>query len=454
MTNFPIGGNITRHVKVWEKLTSDPWILSVVRGLKLHFWTTPVQEVEPRPFNLSKDQRETFNRSVSELLEKEVIERTGEEQGQFISNIFVRPKPNGKVRLILDLTELNKFLVLQHFKLDNLDTALNMVEADCSMATIDLQDAYFTVGIHPDYRKFLKFRWGGQLYRFKAVPMGLACAPYVFTKLLRPVFSQMRSKGRQCFCYLDDVFVAETTAEKCKETAREVYNVLKDLGFKIQDQKSQLNPEKVVKFLGFLIDSIKMEVYLPPDKVIKIVEVCKSALDRGGGTIQEIASVVGLMNAYAKAVDYGDNHIKKLEIEKIRALKREGDNFKSLMSVSAQGKKDLRWWISQADKSVRKIGTRSPIATLITDASNLGWGAVFKQETAQGKWTEKEEGWHINEKELLAVLFGLKTLVHNLENCTLRVLSDNMTTVNYVNKMGGGKVPQMQYDSVSYLVVV
>lgn len=215
------------------------------------------------------------------------------------------------MRLILDLMELNKFLVLQHFMLESLDTAIWMVKRNAFMSTIDLQDAYFTVEVHPSYRKFLKFRWDSKLFQFKAVPMGLACAPYIFTKLLVPLFTHLREEGCQCFCYLDDVFITEDTRELCRASTMQVKSWFQRLGFKIQEEKSQFEPEKVVKFLGFLLDSIKMQVYLPSDKIGKMSRLCTKLLDKRSGTIQEVASVVGLMNSYAKAIDYGENHMKK-----------------------------------------------------------------------------------------------------------------------------------------------
>lgn len=413
-----------------------------MKGFKLPFWGLPRQVREPRPFNLSEDQRAVFQEAVSDLLKKGVIEESTEEDGQFISNIFVWPKPNGKIRLILDLTELNKFLILQHFKLENLDTALWMVRENSFMSTIDLQDAYFAVKICGEDRKFLKFRWNSKLYQFRAVPMGLARAPYIFTKLLVPLFASLREKSCQCFCYLDDVFITENSKEKCENSTLLVASWLRRLGFKVHEAKSQFQPQKVVKFLGFLIDSVKMQVYLPPEKIEKMTRLCATLMSKGGGTIQEVASVVGLMNSYAKAVDYGDNHIKKLEIEKVKALKISRGNFGSHMSISEKGRKDLVWWYNNADKVVRKIETKSPRVTLSTDASNTGWGAVLKDNTAQGKWTDIESTWHINEKELLAVLFGLKCLANTVEGEVIRVLSDNTTTVRYINKMGGVRSPR------------
>lgn len=278
---------------------------------------------------------------VQELFQKGVIERWSEERGQFISNIFVRPKPSWKVRLILDLTELNKFLILQHFKLNNLETALHMVREGCFMATMDLQDAYFEVGFHKSFRKYLKFRWQNELWQFKGVPMGLACAPYIFTKLLRPVFTNFREKGKQCFYYLDDVFISVTSPEKCRDTTLSVRDTLQSLGFKIQEEKSQMSPGRIMKFLGFIIDSIGMKVYLPTDKVQKMQTLCKKILKREKNYIYQVASAVGLMNSYAKAIDYGENHFEKLEI---RALKIVRGSYEKEMEASREGRKDLVWW--------------------------------------------------------------------------------------------------------------
>lgn len=104
--------------------------------------------------------------------------------------------------------------------------------------------------------------------------------------------------------------------------------------------------------------------------------------------------------------------------------------------------KDLKWWIENVNKGVRKMEVKTPSLTLITDTSNTGWGAVLGGATAQGRWTQLESSWFINEKELLAVLFGLKCLARDVSKTVIRVLSDNTTTVMYINKMGGVRSPR------------
>ena len=42
--------------------------------------------------------------------------------------------------------------------------ALKLITSGCCLATIDLKDVYYSVTIHTDYTKYLKFFWKGQLY--------------------------------------------------------------------------------------------------------------------------------------------------------------------------------------------------------------------------------------------------------------------------------------------------
>ena len=75
----------------------------------------------------------------------------------------------------------------QHFKMDNIHTVLDLVSPDNFLASADHRDAYYTVPIHQEDRKYLQFIVNGQYWQFKALPNGLSTAPRLFTKLLKPV---------------------------------------------------------------------------------------------------------------------------------------------------------------------------------------------------------------------------------------------------------------------------
>ena len=61
-----------------------------------------------------------------------------------------------------------------------LQSILKLVTPECYMATIDLKDAYYTVPIVEDHRKYFWFCWGNKTYQYTcffqmACRLPLAC---------------------------------------------------------------------------------------------------------------------------------------------------------------------------------------------------------------------------------------------------------------------------------------
>ena len=104
--------------------------------------------------------------AVEDCLETGVIEKTKNSEGEYIFNIFVRPKKDGSYRLILNLKHLNQFAEYHHFKMENLKSAIYLMSPNCYTATIDLKDAYYSVSVEKDNRKNLRFLWNNQLFQF------------------------------------------------------------------------------------------------------------------------------------------------------------------------------------------------------------------------------------------------------------------------------------------------
>ena len=109
------------------------------------------------------------------------------------------------------------------------------------------------------------------------------------------------------------------------------------------------------------------------------------------------------------------------------------------MTLSAQAKTELTWWIDNVLPASTPISHGNPDLTLTTDASNLGWGAVCGDTSTEGFWSLEEQGNHINFLELKAVLLGLKSLCSAFSKKHVLIQSDNTTAVAYINAMGGIK---------------
>ena len=118
------------------------------------------------------------------MLTKGVVEVTTPEQYQFLSNIFVRPNPENKHRMILNLKELNKCVRFLHFKMENLKDIKHLLQKGDFLIKIDLQDAFWSVPVSRASRKLMRFEWENTLYEFRTLAFGLGPAPWVFTKMM------------------------------------------------------------------------------------------------------------------------------------------------------------------------------------------------------------------------------------------------------------------------------
>ncbi|XP_067398957.1 uncharacterized protein [Emydura macquarii macquarii] len=81
-----------------------------------------------------------------------------------------------------------------------------------------------------------------------------------------------------------------------------------------------------------------------------------------------------------------------------------------------------------------------PSVTLITDASDRGWGAhISHDQGTQGLWSLEERALHINVRELRAVRLACKAFLHFLRGSVVRVLTDNTAAMFYMNRQGGAR---------------
>lgn len=63
------------------------------------------------------------------------------------------------------------------------------------MISLDVQDAYFHILVHPDLRKYLRFVFEDQIFQFRALCFGLLTAPQVFTRVLAPLAGWLHLAG-------------------------------------------------------------------------------------------------------------------------------------------------------------------------------------------------------------------------------------------------------------------
>lgn len=425
----------------WCKITSDSFILDIVEHCHLNINVNEVDYLclEDVEYNFSLTEQVILSQEISKLLDLKVIRETKRRTDQIISPVFLRKKKDGGYRMVLNLEKLNKHIPYQHFKMENFEQAIRLVNKGDYLASVDLKHAYYSVKIAEEQQKYLCFKWQGKVFQFTCLPNGISEGPRLFTKLMKPIFATLRERGFTITSFIDDTLMCSASFSGCLDCIHSTVELLMKLGFCVNVEKSVLMPTKSIEYLGNVIDSEKMIVTLPVRRKERILLGCRQLISKTHDRIREVARVIGLLVAAIPAVELGKLHYRNLESAKITALERSCGNFDKQMLITDVMKIDLMWWIEHVETQHRRIIHPGTEIVLYTDASDLGWGGCLYHQSVNGRWTEEEIRLHINARELKAVFFTLKSFAKEIRGKHIKVFCDNTTAVNYINEMGGTK---------------
>jgi hypothetical protein len=134
----------------------------------------------------------------------------------------------------------------------------------CFFGSIDLKDAFFSIPVKETSRKYLRFTWNDKLYQFKCLAQGLNTCPRIFTKIMKCVFSTLRKQGHcnTAYMYIDDSLLIGETYDDCKVNIQDTVKLCDRLGLTIHSEKSVSIPTRKIQYLGFILNSNKMNCEL------------------------------------------------------------------------------------------------------------------------------------------------------------------------------------------------
>ncbi len=138
-------GSVSRCYKKWKTITKDPWILNLVKGYKIEFKWDPYQEIRPQPLRLNAQSQKMLDDAFAEFLDLGIIEPCDFNEYGFYSTLFPIAKKDKSARIIFNLSDLNWFIDAEHFKMDTVKKAIELITPGAYFASVDMKHAYFSV---------------------------------------------------------------------------------------------------------------------------------------------------------------------------------------------------------------------------------------------------------------------------------------------------------------------
>ncbi len=119
-------------------------MLNIVKGYRIEFDSTPYQTFRPRPLRLENNSQNQLDEALQEFLRLGIIVPCDYDEDGFYSTLFPIAKRDKSAHIIFDLSNLNWFVKYDHFKMDTVKQAIELITKDCYFASVDFKHAYYS----------------------------------------------------------------------------------------------------------------------------------------------------------------------------------------------------------------------------------------------------------------------------------------------------------------------
>eukprot|EP00170_Pyropia_yezoensis_P006372 contig_25952_g6393 len=246
------------------------------------------------------------------------------------------------------------------------------------------------------------------------MPFGLKVAPFIWTKVCRPVVQQLRADGFRIVIYVDDFGGAPPTLKSgpaaktnVERAASRVRCLLRDLGLMLHPTKGELNGVDSLPLLGFTIDTRRQLFLLQPTRSRKIMGMASALLahakaHRRWVRHSALRTLCGVAVSTHLAVPETRFRLRSL----YTVMRDHLEPSSRRVRLGRQAQQDLTYWsrLTVRAEGGRALWPREPDSTMETDASATGWSATwYGLVPAQGFHSSRRRGLHINLLEVGAV---------------------------------------------------
>lgn len=214
---------------------------------------TPIYQ---KPYPITNRDLPGTNKEATRLLNRGIIEPM--EHGEWNNPVIVVPKPDGRVRLVLDGRMLNKLTVPDRALQFDIERVLSRIGKAVYISTIDLNDAFLQLPLSKDSQKYTRFTLPtiGSFCFTRMVP-GLTSAPASLARLVYRMFKA--DEIPELLVYADDFIIITETWERHLEVLKLVAERFKEFELVVSRTKSYF-AMKQVRWLGQVLNKDGLQI--------------------------------------------------------------------------------------------------------------------------------------------------------------------------------------------------
>ena len=319
----------------------------------------------------------------------------------------------------------------------------------CKIAKSDMKSAFRNLGIKPEHWKYLvmkaKSPIDGKTYYFvdKCLPFGasISCTHFQrFSNAIRHIV-QYRTK-KQLVNYMDDFLFTALLKLLCNNQVREFLRICEIIAFPVSLEKTFWASTKLT-FLGLLIDTVKQCVYIPLDKICKVVNLMESILQKKSAnvTLNQLQKICGFLNFLGRCIIPGRAFTRRLYTYTTNVNLKPHHHIR----VNNEMREDLSMWLTFLlhpsvfcrpflDFSSWIIADE---VDMYSDASGkIGLGALCGSSWTHKLWSQDffyQKKPSIEYLELYGITTAVLLWINRFKNRRVIIFCDNKSIVDMIN---------------------
>ncbi|KAA6355941.1 MAG: putative reverse transcriptase, partial [Streblomastix strix] len=178
-----------------------------------------------------------------------------------------------KVRTTQVFYSCKEELAPQPFKMEDVKVVKQIILWLDYAVTLGIHSAFSHVPVDQELTPYLAFSFMEETYAYIAMPFSIKHAPKTFHKLMRPIISYIGTNFNQrSVVYCDDLLLFDQDQTILKAKSAQVLLFLRNLGWIINENKSNLEPGQTFKFLGWMFDTVNITLLTSEKKRTKLIQ--------------------------------------------------------------------------------------------------------------------------------------------------------------------------------------
>ncbi|XP_017224963.1 uncharacterized protein LOC108201178 [Daucus carota subsp. sativus] len=244
--------------------------------------------IQQRRRKFAAERNKIINEEVSRLLKAGMIREV--DYPEWLANVVIVQKKNGKWRVCVDYTDLNKACPKDPFPLPHIDTMVDSTAGHELLTFLDASSGFNQIQMDPSDAEKTAFVTERGIYCYLAMPFGLRNASATFQRLVNKMFKE--KIGDTMEVYIDDMVVKSLNAEDHVKHLEEVFDILRQYNMKLNPQKCNFAVSSG-KFLGHMVTRRGIEA--SPEQIKAVQDLTSPSNIR---EVQRLTGRVAALNRF------------------------------------------------------------------------------------------------------------------------------------------------------------